>query len=494
MRKIIKFLCCLVLGLTFLNPIEVKADLINNAGGPTLGTAKTITVAKYSEGTDGYYFKANESTNLHYYKFTVTDEDVKGGGTYFYFTFNNVSISDNVTIILTKGTSNTIFGSESWLAESSINQGKSYTNGRWLEKGTYYLKLDTKYKSGEFTFNVEKQIDDTPDDSSGAATLKVGQKYTKKFDGPGDVDWFKFKATSNTMIISITNINSDTYLNGYLRDSSLNIVKFDNVSDNYYWSSTDKGEFSVRKGNTAVATYTLTKGKTYYLEHSLDNSGYWDVKYQIHVAAKTITPTKVSLNKTKATIYKGKTLQLKATVSPSDATNKAVTWKSSNTKVATVSSTGKVTAKAAGTATITCTTKSGSKKATAKITVKLTKEQGINEFVERCYTKALGRKSEKNGKKYWVDRILKASNTKAEALKTARDGFFNSTEFLNKKTSNTEFVKICYRTFMGREAEKNGLKYWVDLLNSKKKTRNQVLQEFAYSKEFSNIMASYGIK
>ena len=50
-----------------------------------------------------------------------------------------------------------------------------------------------------------------------------------------------------------------------------------------------------------------------------------------------------------------KTLQLTATVSPADATNKDVTWTSSNTKVATVDSNGKVTAKTYGKTTITAT-------------------------------------------------------------------------------------------------------------------------------------------
>ncbi len=54
---------------------------------------------------------------------------------------------------------------------------------------------------------------------------------------------------------------------------------------------------------------------------------------------------------------------------PSNATGKAVTWKSSNTKIATVSKTGKVTAVKPGTATITATTANG-KKAACKITVK----------------------------------------------------------------------------------------------------------------------------
>ena len=120
--------------------------------------------------------------------------------------------------------------------------------------------------------------------------------------------------------------------------------------------------------------------------------------------------------------------------------------------------------------------------------------QGVSDFVERCYTKALGRKSDRNGKGYWIAKIMNAKNKKNEALNTASNGFFTSTEFLNKKTGTTEFVKICYRTFLGREAEAKGLKYWVDILNKKQQTRDQVLQGFANSTEFKNIMASYGIK
>ena len=81
--------------------------------------------------------------------------------------------------------------------------------------------------------------------------------------------------------------------------------------------------------------------------------------------------TSVSLNKTSATILKGNTLTLTATVSPSSTvSNKNVVWSSTNTAVATVSSTGKVTAKAAGTATIKAVAADGSGKyKLCKITV-----------------------------------------------------------------------------------------------------------------------------
>ena len=83
-----------------------------------------------------------------------------------------------------------------------------------------------------------------------------------------------------------------------------------------------------------------------------------------------VVPTSVALNKTTLTLDTGKTSNLRATVYPSNAANKKCTWRSSNTSVATVDKNGKVTAKKAGTATITVKTSNG-KTATCKVTVNL---------------------------------------------------------------------------------------------------------------------------
>ena len=82
-----------------------------------------------------------------------------------------------------------------------------------------------------------------------------------------------------------------------------------------------------------------------------------------------MTVGNVKLDKTEAVINKGKTMTLKATVYPSSLTDKSVTWKSSNTKVATVSSKGKVKGVKPGTATITCTSNATGLKTTCKVTV-----------------------------------------------------------------------------------------------------------------------------
>ena len=72
---------------------------------------------------------------------------------------------------------------------------------------------------------------------------------------------------------------------------------------------------------------------------------------------------------TSTSIQVGGTETLTATVSPKDAANKKVTWKSSNAAIASVDANGKVTGVAAGEATITVTTEEGGKTATCKVIV-----------------------------------------------------------------------------------------------------------------------------
>ena len=117
-----------------------------------------------------------------------------------------------------------------------------------------------------------------------------------------------------------------------------------------------KGKITAKKKGTAKI-YVISKANK---------------KKKCTITVTVGTPvTKVKLNKTKSTMTVGKKQTLKVTITPKKASNKAVVWKSSNTKVATVSGKGVVTAKKAGTVTITATAKDGSgKKAACKITVK----------------------------------------------------------------------------------------------------------------------------
>lgn len=85
--------------------------------------------------------------------------------------------------------------------------------------------------------------------------------------------------------------------------------------------------------------------------------------------AKVVAVENVTLDKSEATLKVGEKVQLTATVTPEDATNKAVVWASANEEIATVDENGLVKAVAVGETTVTVTTKDGDKKATAAIKV-----------------------------------------------------------------------------------------------------------------------------
>ena len=76
----------------------------------------------------------------------------------------------------------------------------------------------------------------------------------------------------------------------------------------------------------------------------------------------------ISLDRNTLTLQEGSSYTLTATITPTDATNKLITWTSDNENVATVSN-GRVVAKSSGTATITATTSDGEHTATCKVTV-----------------------------------------------------------------------------------------------------------------------------
>lgn len=122
------------------------------------------------------------------------------------------------------------------------------------------------------------------------------------------------------------------------------------TNKNVTWSSSDDTTVTVEDG---VVTGKKVGAATITAETS---NG---LKATAEVIVKEIAVTKVTLSETTATMTIGGELELTATIEPKNATDQRLTWSSSDTGVATVDSNGKVTAKAAGTATITATAASG---------------------------------------------------------------------------------------------------------------------------------------
>lgn len=126
------------------------------------------------------------------------------------------------------------------------------------------------------------------------------------------------------------------------------------------WSTSDASVVSVQDGvitgeGEGTATVTATAGNGKYATCT------------VQVSPKVIPVESVSLDQEKATIKVGKTVTLIATINPSYATDKSLTWQTSDNKIATVAD-GIVTGVAEGKVTITVTTSNG-KTATCEVTV-----------------------------------------------------------------------------------------------------------------------------
>ena len=145
-----------------------------------------------------------------------------------------------------------------------------------------------------------------------------------------------------------------------------------NPSQAVTWSSSNTSIATV--SSTGVVTAKATGNATITATSQAD--GTKSGTCTVTVTDSTVHVTGVTLNKNSTSITAGGSETLTATVSPNNATNKSVTWSSSNTGIATVSN-GTVTGVAGGTATITVTTTDGSHTATCTVTVTAAQTQTL---------------------------------------------------------------------------------------------------------------------
>ena len=214
--------------------------------------------------------------------------------------------------------------------------------------------------------------------NSAVATVNSNGKVTAKGKGTAIIkataaDGSGENATCTVTVVTPKKSVSSVTLNK--RSLTMQVGKTQTLSVTVKPTNADIRNVIWTSSNTKVATVdskgkvkAIGKGTATITATAADGSGK-NAACKVTVVKKIVTGVTI---KCKAnTVKVKKTLTLTATVQPTNADIKDVTWKSSNTKVATVDSNGKVCGIKKGTVTITATAKDGSgKKATMKVTVK----------------------------------------------------------------------------------------------------------------------------
>ncbi|MBO5955307.1 MAG: Ig-like domain-containing protein, partial [Clostridia bacterium] len=161
----------------------------------------------------------------------------------------------------------------------------------------------------------------------------------------------------------------------------IKIVRKGNEKEIIYYKKQTEAEYEKIGSYAAGKTYTNGSNAIHFSIYGDDLTLADEVKKQTNmlfdnfVMASTISVTGISLDKSAETLSVGDTLMLSSAIAPANATDKHITYSSSDSRVATVTSDGTVTAIAPGTATITVTAADGGKTAICTVIVK---GEGLN--------------------------------------------------------------------------------------------------------------------
>ena len=195
---------------------------------------------------------------------------------------------------------------------------------------------------------------------------ELGKEVFKECDANGNLTGNDSSASTTLNSITINTTSAEVKVN---KTVSLSVATdpVDFVITDAKWESSDE--------NVATVLDGVVTGKSAGSCEITVKIGEFTQKCVITVlpAEETdtkpekIEPSSVKLSKNSVSVYVGNSTSISATVSPSDATDKTVTWHSSNTNIATVYN-GTITGKSAGTATITVKTING-KEASCTVTV-----------------------------------------------------------------------------------------------------------------------------
>ena len=146
------------------------------------------------------------------------------------------------------------------------------------------------------------------------------------------------------------------------------------LSVSFLPANTNQKKLSWTSSNTSVATVnngvvTAIKAGTTIITASLLDANNNTISDTFEITVSNVAVQSIAFGNTSKTLSLGKSFTLSPVFTPSNATNKNVSWLSTNESAATVDNNGKVTAKAIGTTTIKAISEDGNKEATCTVEV-----------------------------------------------------------------------------------------------------------------------------
>ena len=238
-------------------------------------------------------------------------------------------------------------------SDRDFSQNKQLATGTELVWAEYTVDKDTPAGEYNVTFRMDVYTGATADS-----------------DLPKEVFTAKVKVTRPVAPVPVTSVKLDKDTLDLTTGSSATLTATvepdDATNKNVTWESSDSRVATVDENGKVTA---VKQGTATITVKSVSNDTVTDT-CEVTVTDQTYPVTGVTLTPDKAALYVGETQRLTVGFNPSNATNKNVTWESSNEAVATVMD-GVVTAVGKGTATITVTTADGNYTATCEVTVKI---------------------------------------------------------------------------------------------------------------------------
>lgn len=407
-------------------------DSVNNGGsianvytasGNTNGSGETLNAVSFA------LYDTNVNYSIQIYKNLTNASNPTSGtamlatpvtGTTSYTGYYTIPLSSGIS--LSEGNTFSVVITLSKIGASSVRYfvDYSYQNGSWIRfvnNTASRQSFSKSYSSGSWS-----------DLASWGGTARIKALTTNN-------------GSSSPIPVSGVTLNnsSASLMLGNTLALVANVAPSQASNKAVSWTTSNSSVARVSNGLvTAVASGSAT------ITATTQNGGY-TATCMVKVTAPTVNTTSIFLDKSSAIVNIGNTFTIEPVVLPSNATNKSVTYSSTDRNVLSVNHDGKVTAVGAGKARIIITTNDGTGvTATFRVTVRPGKVQNLSALNQTKKTITLSWRKQTNVDGYVIYRY---DDTKKKYIKIATIRNASTVTYTNKNLKKTTRYKYRVRSF-----------------------------------------------